>query len=217
MTESTVSLIGKLEAAKNHDSQQSAATIAVNVGLSKAIEIVRQHGFETTKTVARPWKPSDDPVNQRSDTLIQILHDMLHKTDADIAFGKLRYIIAEYEKLKLLKRESVEDAAHSEAMLSFENWCVYYPEYLRKIKERESGEEMVPKWALDSQIEICNELRVRCERLEGKPMVEGMRPVDPKALEPFMNEMCDKVIPEIEKTMRERAQAAEDSRHKSLK
>lgn len=52
-----------------------------------------------------------------TDSLIQTLHDTLCDTDADIAFGKLRHIISEYEKLKSLQSgEMLYNAAETEQM-----------------------------------------------------------------------------------------------------
>lgn len=44
-------------------------------------------------------------------------------------------------------------------------------------------------------------------------LIEGLEPVDPKALEAFQVEMEQRVIPEIVETVRRRQRDAAESRH----
>lgn len=46
--------------------------------------------------------------------------------------------------------------------------------------------------------------------------IEGMKPVDPKLLEPFEHAMEHEVIPEVVKVLEERAIAAEESRRRMI-
>jgi hypothetical protein len=48
-------------------------------------------------------------------------------------------------------------------------------------------------------------------------LIEGLTPVDPKALEDFVNAMREEVIPEIVKVMDERLTLAAKTRHRQLK
>jgi hypothetical protein len=48
-------------------------------------------------------------------------------------------------------------------------------------------------------------------------VIEGLRPVDPKALEDFKREMTDEVIPEILRVVEERRVLAAESRQWQLK
>jgi hypothetical protein len=47
--------------------------------------------------------------------------------------------------------------------------------------------------------------------------IEGLTPVDPKALADFQRAMTDEVIPEIVKVVEERRMLAAESRHWQLK
>jgi hypothetical protein len=47
--------------------------------------------------------------------------------------------------------------------------------------------------------------------------IEGLTPVDPKALADFQREMNEQVIPEIVKVVQERRMLAAESRHWQLK
>jgi hypothetical protein len=48
-------------------------------------------------------------------------------------------------------------------------------------------------------------------------LIEGLTPVDPRALEDFKQAMTDEVIPEIVKIVEERRLKAAESRHWQLK
>lgn len=48
-------------------------------------------------------------------------------------------------------------------------------------------------------------------------VIEGLKPVDPKALEDFKREMTDEVIPEIVRAVEERRKLAAESRNWQLK
>lgn len=46
--------------------------------------------------------------------------------------------------------------------------------------------------------------------------IEGLKPVDPNALEDFKREMTERVIPEIVQVVEERRTLAAESRHRQL-